>query len=189
MRKIIVTEFISLDGVFEAPGPDGSGYKYEGWTMNLGGEEFQKFKTEELAETDILLLGRVTYDMFAIAWPKQEETTGDFGKKFNSMPKYVVSNTLQEATWKNSHIIKGDIVAEIRQLKEGEGGSITVHGSGMLARFLFEQGLVDQLNILLFPIILGEGKKLFEGAARTELELVESEQFKTGVVKLIYKPK
>ena len=103
MRKIVVTEFISLDGVFEAPGDDGSDYKYKGWTSPYGGEEFQKFKTEELDETDILLLGRITYDAFAIAWPKMEDTAGDFGKKFNSMPKYVVSNTLKEANWKNSH--------------------------------------------------------------------------------------
>src|SRR3977135_1513420 len=98
MRKLIVTEFMSLDGVFEAPGPDGSGYKYEGWTSPYGGEEFGKFKDDELAETDILLLGRVTYDAFAIAWPKMEETAGEFGKKFNSMPKYVLSNTLENPT-------------------------------------------------------------------------------------------
>src|SRR5438552_1994993 len=100
MRKLVVTEFMSLDGVFEAPGDDGSDYKYKGWTFPYGGEEFQKFKTEELDETEILLLGRITYDAFSIAWPKQEETTGDFGKKFNSIPKYVVSNTLKEANWK-----------------------------------------------------------------------------------------
>ncbi|SRR5258708_2206472 len=189
MRKIIVTEFISLDGVFEAPGPDGSGYKYEGWTFPYNDEEFRNFKTKELDETDILFLGRITYDAFAIAWPKQEEATGDFGKKFNSMPKYVVSNNLKEANWKNSHIIKGDVAAEIKKLKEGDGGNITVHGSGMLARFLLEHGLVDQLTIMLYPLILGEGKRLFDGAVKTDLKLIEAKPFKSGIVVLQYKPK
>lgn len=188
MRKIIVTEFISLDGVFEAPGADGSDYKYAGWTSPYGGEEFQKFKTEELEETDILLLGRITYDAFAVAWPKMEETAGEFGKKFNSMPKYVVSNTLKEANWKNSHIISGDIKAEIKKLKEGNGGNITVHGSGMLARFLLENGLVDEMALMVFPVVLGEGKRLFDGVKKEGLKLLSSKEFATGVVVLTYQP-
>src|SRR6185437_11741514 len=113
MRRIVVTEFMSLDGIFEAPGPDGSGYKHEGWTMNFGNEEFMKFKTEELEAADAQLLGRVTYEAFAIAWPKM---SGDaFSEKFNSMKKYVVSKTLKkaDATWENSHIIKGNVAKEI----------------------------------------------------------------------------
>jgi dihydrofolate reductase len=190
MRKIVVTEFISLDGVFEAPGPDGSGFKYEGWTSPYGNDEFQEFKSKELEQTDILLLGRITYDAFAIAWPKMEESAGDFGKKFNSMPKYVLSNTLENPTWKNSHVIKGEnAIEEIKKLKAEDGGDITVHGSGTVARFLLENKLVDQINLLVYPVVLGEGKRLFDGAVKTDLKLVESQQFKTGVFKLIYKPK
>lgn len=186
MRKLIVTEFMSLDGVFEAPGADGSDYKYAGWTSPYGGEEFGKFKFDELMETDILLLGRVTYDGFAKAWPKMNQD--EFGQKFNSMPKYVVSNNLEKADWNNSHIIKGDVVAEIKKLKEGTGGNITVHGSGMLVRFLLENGLVDEMTIMVFPVVLGEGKRLFDGIKKTELKLTSSKEFATGVVVLTYQP-
>src|SRR5438034_6389593 len=111
MRKIIVTEFMSLDGVFEAPGPDGSGFKYEGWTMPYGNEEFAKFKLDELHASDALLLGRITYEAFATAWPGRTDEAG-FADKFNSMPKYVVSKTLEKAAWNNSHIISDNIVEE-----------------------------------------------------------------------------
>src|SRR5260221_5907778 len=147
MRKIIVTEFMALDGVFEAPGPDGSGFKYEGWTMSYGNEEFMKFKSDELFASDALLLGRVTYEGFAKAWPGRTDEVG-FADKFNSMPKYVVSKTLKKAEWNNSHIISDNIVEEIEKLKQQSGGDITVHGSGTLARFLLEHDLVDQLNLL-----------------------------------------
>lgn len=184
MRKIVVTEFMSLDGVFEAPGPDGSGYTYEGWAFPYHSEEFGKFKFEELQETDMLLLGRITYDGFAKAWPQR---SGDeFSDKFNSMPKSVVSKTLQKAEWNNSHIIHDNIVQEIKKLKEGSGGNITVHGSGTLARFLIENGLVDELTILLYPVVLGTGKRLFADAQKTNFTLVESRPFKTGVVVLSY---
>lgn len=187
MRKLVVTEFLSLDGVFEAPGPEGAGYKYEGWTFPFNSDEFMKFKSEELWATDILLLGRVTYDGFAEAWPKMK---GDpFSDKFNSMPKYVVSNTLKEASWQNSHIISKDVVEEVTKLKREQGGDINVHGSGMLARFLLDHKLVDQINILLYPIVLGTGKKLFDDTQKVDLNLVESEPFSKGIVKLIYTPK
>jgi dihydrofolate reductase len=192
MRKLVVTEFLSLDGVFEAPGPDGSGFRYEGWTFPFHCEEFTKFKSKELEDAEVQLLGRVTYDGFAKAWPKYK---GDpFSDKFNSMPKYVVSNSLKTAEWENSHIISGDtkrIIDEIKMLKDDpEGiGDINVHGSGKLARFLLDNNLVDQINILMYPVVLGEGEKLFEGAQKAELELVESDVFSTGVLKLIYTPK
>jgi len=187
MRRIVVTEFVSLDGVFEAPGPDGSGYKYEGWTMNYGNDEFMKFKTEELMAADAQLLGRITYQAFAIAWPKMNED--EFGKKFNSMKKYVVSKTLKkaDATWENSHIIKGDIAKEIAKLKEESGKDIIVYGSGQLVNFLFKLGLVDEIRLLVYPIILGEGKKLFEGSY-TKLKLIEETNFKTGLLALRYEP-
>src|SRR5438067_8408500 len=133
MRKIIVTEFVSLDGVFQAPGPDGSGYKYEGWTFPYTNDEFIKFKSEELKEADAQLLGRVTYEGFAKAWPERK---GDwFSDKFNAMPKYVVSKTLKKAEWNNSRIISKNVVEEIKKLKTTLPGigDIVVHGSGMLA--------------------------------------------------------
>ena len=187
MRRIVVTEFVSLDGVFEAPGSDGSGFKYEGWTMSYGNDEFMKFKTEELMAADAQLLGRVTYEAFAIAWPKQ---SGDeFSDKFNSMPKYVVSKTLKktEATWENSHIIGGDIAKEIAKLKEEKGKDIIVYGSGQLVNFLFELGLVDELRLLVYPVILGEGKKLFKGSY-AKLKLIEETTFSTGLLALRYEP-
>lgn len=203
MRKIIVTEFVSLDGVFQAPGPDGSGYKYEGWTFPYHCDEFMKFKVKELEDSEMQLLGRVTYDGFAASWP---ERRGDpFSDKFNSMPKYVVSNSLKTADWENSHIISGskeEIIAQIKELKEGKSGptvqgdaknmvgrDIDVHGSGKLARFLLDHALVDQLNILLYPIVLGEGMKLLEGTQKADLKLVESESWSSGITKLIYTPK
>ncbi len=186
MRKLVVTEFLSLDGVFEAPGPDGSGFKYEGWTMPYGNEEFMKFKLSEIEAAEVQLLGRITYDGFAKAWPKRR---GDkFSDKFNSMKKYVVSKSLTEASWTNSHIIKDNVVDEIQKIKAEEGGDILVAGSGQLVRFLLNNKLIDQINILLFPIVLGTGKKLFEGAEMEKLKLVEFTSFATGVNKIIYKP-
>lgn len=192
MRKLVVTEFLSLDGVFQAPGPDGSGFKYEGWTFPYSSEEFMKFKSQELEDAEVQLLGRVTYDGFAKAWPEHK---GDpFSDKFNSMPKYVVSNSLKTAGWENSHIISGDtekIIEEVKKLKEDQEGKgdINVHGSGKLVRFLLDHKLVDQLNILLYPVLLGQGMKLFEGAEKAELDLVESGPWPSGITKLIYIPK
>lgn len=187
MRKLVITEFLSLDGIFESPGPEGAGYKYEGWTFPYSNQQFMDFKSKELEDTDMLLLGRVTYDVFAKAWPKLKSDW--FSDKFNSMPKYVVSKTLKKATWTNSHIISENIVEEIKKLKAENGGDIDVHGSGQLVRFLLEHKLVDQINLLVYPVILGEGKKLFGGLPKTELKLIESEEFSTGIIKLIYQPK
>lgn len=185
MRRIVVTEFMSLDGVFEAPGPDGSGFKYEGWTMNYGNEEFMKFKMDELMAADAQLLGRVTYEAFAIAWPKMQED--DFGKKFNSMKKYVVSKTLKKAVWENSEIIKKDAAKEIARLKEEKGKDIIVYGSGQLVNLLMELGLVDELRILVYPVVLGTGKRLFKNSY-AKLKLIEATPFKTGVVAFRYEP-
>lgn len=197
MRKLIVTEFLSLDGVFQAPGPDGSGYKYEGWTFPFNSQEFIDFKLSELMASDCQLLGRVTYEGFSKAWPGQKDPMG-FADKFNNMPKYVVSRTLKHTTWNNSHIINDHIVEEIKKLKaekhpqtqeKNNEGNILVSGSGVLVRFLMKNNLVDQFNFLVYPVVLGEGKKLFQGAQKEELKLVESKIFDTGVVKLIYNMK
>lgn len=187
MRKLIITEFMSLDGVFQAPGPDGSGFKYEGWTFPYHSDEFGKFKFDELQETDILLLGRVTYEGFAKAWPEQKDEVG-FADKFNSMPKYVVSTTLTTADWNNSHIIKDNVVEKVQKLKNQDGGNIVVHGSGTLARFLIENNLVDEITILLYPVVLGTGKRLFDDMQKTSLKLIESKPFTSGIIVLRYKP-
>lgn len=185
MRRIVVTEFISLDGVFESPGPDGSGFKYEGWTMQYGNEEFMKFKMDELRAADAQLLGRITYEGFAKAWP--ERSGDEFSDKFNSMPKYVVSSTLKKAEWNNSHIIKDNIAVEIAKLKEEKGEDILIAGSGKLVNFLLELGLVDELRLLVYPVVLGIGKRLFKDS-HVKLKLIEATPFKTGVVALRYEP-
>lgn len=187
MRKLIITEFMSLDGVFQAPGPDGSGFKYEGWTFSYHSEEFEKFKMDELNRTDMLLLGRVTYDDFAQAWPKMGDNP--FADKFNSMPKYVVSKTLKRAQWNNSQIISDNVVDEIKKLKNQDGGDMTVHGSGTLARFLIENNLADEVTVLLYPVVLGTGKQLFTDMQKTGLKLIESKPFQSGIVVLRYQPK
>lgn len=184
MRRIVVTEFVSLDGIFEDPG-GAEGFKYGGWSMAYGNEEFGKFKMEELMAADAQLLGRVTYEGFAKAWPNR---SGDaFSDKFNSMQKYVVSKTLKKITWQNSHIIKGNVAKEIAKLKETEGENILISGSGELVNFLLEEGLIDEIRLLVYPLILGSGKKLFKDV-HAKLKLIEATPFKTGVIALRYEP-
>ena len=184
--KLVVTEFLSLDGVFEDPG-GAEGYKYGGWTFEFNDDQNMAFKFEELKKADIQLLGRVTYQAFAKAWPNMEEQTGEFGKKMNSMPKYVVSKTIKTAAWNNSHIISDNILDEIKKLKEKEGGDILVAGSGTLIRFLMDNNLVDQLNLMVYPVVLGQGKKLFEGIKdKKKLKLVDSKSYPGGTVLLTY---
>lgn len=186
MRKIIVSEFISLDGVIEAPGPDASGFKFEGWTMPYSNEAISKFKFDELFNTDALLLGKITYDGFAKAWPQR---SGDaFSDKFNSMPKYVVSNNLEQTAWNNSHIIKGDVVNQIDWLKNQTGKSIMVNGSAILFKLLIQNKLVDEIVLLVYPIVLGTGKKLFKEDVDVKLTLLESKTLSPEVVLLRYQP-
>lgn len=183
MRRIVVTEFVSLDGVFEDPG-GAEGFKYGGWSMPYGNDEFGKFKMEELMAADAQLLGRVTYEGFAKAWP--ERSGDEFSDKFNAMAKYVVSNTLKKVTWTNSHIIKGNVAQEVAKLKETEGKDILVSGSGKLVNFLLEEGLIDEIRLLVYPLTLGKGKQLLTTYAK--LKLIESVPFKTGVLVLRYEP-
>src|SRR5438876_88255 len=157
MAKLIVTEFVSLDGVMEDPG-GAEDFKYGGWTFEIDRGEGDKFKLDETMETDALLLGRVTYEGFAAAWPSRE---GEFADKFNTMPKYVVSSTLDTAGWNNSTVLKGDAVEEVSKLKREQEGNIVVHGSGRLAQTLLEHDLVDELRLMVFPVVLGSGRRLF----------------------------
>jgi dihydrofolate reductase len=147
MARIVVTEFVSLDGVMQDPGGDGA-FEYAGWTFEFNiGPEGGKFKLDEALEADALLLGRVTYEGFAAAWPSRD---GEFADKFNSMPKYVVSSTLDKAEWNNSTVLGGDVVEEVAKLKGGAGGDIVVHGSATLVQTLLEHDLVDELRLLVF---------------------------------------
>jgi dihydrofolate reductase len=155
--------------------------------MPYGSAEFFKFKLAEILASDAQLLGRTTYEGFAQAWAERHDEVG-FADKFNDMPKYVVSTTLKETSWNNSHIIHDDFVKEIEALKKQEGKDILVSGSGQLVRYLFEQHLVDQLDLLVYPVVLGEGKRLFEDFSKTELTLITSETFPKGVMHLAFKP-
>jgi dihydrofolate reductase len=185
MGKIVVTEFVSLDGIFEDPGGSES-YKHGGWSFQFNrGDDGDKFKLDEAMASDALLLGRVTYQGFADAWPSR---TGEFADKFNSMPKYVVSTTLNTLEWNNSHLIKGDVAGEVPKLKEQFGGDVVVHGSGQLVNTLKERDLVDEYRLMVFPVVLGTGKRLFaDGGDLVPLNLAETRQVgPDGVVILTY---
>src|SRR5829696_9281951 len=187
MGRIVVTEFVSLDGVMKAPG-GGEGFRHDGWSFEIDrGADGDAFKVEETRDSDGLLLGRVTYEGFAEAWPSRE---GEFADKFNTMPKYVVSSTLGEPTWNNSTVITGDVAGEVAALKEQEGGDILVNGSGRLVKTLMENDLVDEYRLMVFPIVLGSGKRLFaEGVGKTQLRLAETKPVgPDGVVILTYRP-
>jgi dihydrofolate reductase len=184
MGRIVVTEFASLDGVVEDPGGS-ENFKYGGWSFEISrGDEGDKFKLDETMASDALLLGRVTYEGFADAWPSRD---GEFADKFNDMPKYVVSSTLSEPEWNNSTVLKGDIAAELERLKDQYGGDIVVHGSVQLAQYLLDHDLVDELRLMVYPVVLGRGKRLFgETSDKKPLRLAESKVVGDGVVILTY---
>jgi dihydrofolate reductase len=186
--RIVVTEFVSLDGVVEAPG-GGEDFKHAGWTFQIKrGAEGEKFKLDETLSSEALLLGRVTYEGFAKAWPSVKDDAG-FADKFNSMPKYVVSSTLADADWNNSTVLKGDVVEEVSKLKQELDGDIVVHGSPQLVQTLIEHDLVDEYRLMVFPVVLGTGKRLFgETSDKKSLRLVSSQIVGDGVAILVYQP-
>jgi dihydrofolate reductase len=186
MGKIVVTEFVSLDGVMEDPGGAES-FKHGGWTFEINrGDEGDKFKLDEALSAEALLLGRVTYEGFAAAWPSRE---GEFADKFNTMPKYVVSSTLEEPEWNNSTVLKGDVAEEVAKLKRAHGGDVVVHGSAQLVQALLEHDLVDELRLMVFPVVLGSGKRLFgDTSDKKRLRLVDSKTVGDGVAILTYQP-
>ena len=188
MGRIVVTEFVSLDGVVEAPG-GGENFKHGGWSFEISrGEEGDKFKLDETMSSEALLLGRVTYEGFAAAWPSRTDEFG-FADKFNSMPKYVVSSTLTDPEWNNSTVLKGDVAAEVAKLKERHDGDIVVHGSPQLVQTLVERDLVDEYRLMVFPVVLGSGKRLFgETTDKKSLRLVSSQLVGDGVTILVYQP-
>jgi dihydrofolate reductase len=187
MRKLIVTEFVSIDGVMDSPGGE-PGYKHSGWTFaHADGEDHFQYKLDEVMEADALLIGRVTYESFAGAWPDRTDEAG-FADKMNAMPKYVVSATLEDPEWNNTTVLdSGDATAEARRLKEEFDGELQVPGSHQLVQELIESDLVDQINLMVFPVVLGTGKKVFtETSERRKLRLTESKVVGDGVAVLIY---
>jgi dihydrofolate reductase len=188
MGKIVVTEFVSLDGVIEDPGGS-ENYKHGGWTFEIDrGEEGDKFKLGELVEAEAQLLGRVTYEGFAAAWPTMEDGAG-FAEKMNAMPKYVVSSTLQEASWNNSTILAGELADEVAKLHREVDGVILVAGSAQLVQGLLERDLVDELRLMVFPVVLGEGKRLFgDISEKKPLRLTDSKVLGDGIALLTYEP-
>jgi dihydrofolate reductase len=188
MGKVVVSEFISLDGVIEDPcGAEGT--EFGGWTFRFPAEDGQKFKLEELVASDVLLLGRLTYEEFAAAWPAMEETTGEFGVKMNNMPKVVVSTTLTEPAWRNTTVVSEDIAGAVAKLKEQYDGDVLVGGSAILIDELRDLDLIDEYRLMLHPVVLGQGKKLFkDGTAPTDLVLVGSRAVGPDVLLLTYRP-
>jgi dihydrofolate reductase len=184
MGRIVVTEFISVDGVVEDPGGS-ENFKYGGWSFEFNrGEEGDQFKVDETLDADAQLLGRVTYEGFAEAWPSRD---GEFADKFNSMPKYVVSSTLKNPEWTNSTVLDGDLAESVTKLKDEVDGNIVVHGSTQLVQGLMEHGLVDELRLMVFPVVLGSGKRLFgETSDKKSLRLTDSKTVGDGVSILTY---
>jgi dihydrofolate reductase len=186
MGRIIVTEFVSLDGVMEDPGGS-EDFRHGGWSFGISrGEEGDNFKLTETMESDALLLGRVTYEGFAEAWPQRD---GEFADKFNSMPKYVVSSTLKDPTWTNTTVLDGDPVEALTRLKESFDGDLVVHGSARLVQTLVEHDLADELRLMTYPLLLGSGKRLFADGSekQTPLALAESKAVGDGVMILVYR--
>jgi dihydrofolate reductase len=184
--RIVVTEFVSLDGVIEDPGGAES-FRHGGWSFEFNrGDEGDKFKLDETLGSEALLLGRKTYEGFAAAWPSRE---GEFADKFNTMPKYVVSSTLERPEWNNSTVLKGNVAEEVAKLRQEQDGDIVVHGSARLVQTLLEQDLVDELRLMVFPVVLGSGKRLFgETGDKKPLRLVDSKVVGDGVAILTYEP-
>ena len=188
MGKLVVSEFITLDGVIENPGGS-EDTQHGGWSFRHPAPEGQQFKFDELRASDVQLLGRVTYEGFAAAWPAMEESTGEFGKKMNAMPKVVVSSTLTDPAWNNTTIISGNLAAAVAELKRRYDGDILVAGSATLVRSLAEHDLVDEYRLMVHPVVLGHGKRLFpDGFASADLQLAESRKVGPDVLLLIYRP-
>lgn len=188
MRRIVITEFISLDGVIDSPGGE-PGYPHSGWTMRYQDDEGFAYKLQEVMDHDALLLGRVTYEGFAAAWPGRDDPQG-FARKMNAMPKHVVSGTLtaDALAWENSHLLAGAVAASVAELKAGDGGDILVAGSATLCHALTAADLVDEYRLMVFPIVLGSGRRLFatDAPAAWPLRLKTQRTLATGTQILEY---
>lgn len=184
--RVVVSEFVTLDGVMQDPGGVGE-IEHGGWSMKYGDDESRKFKVDELFRCDGLLLGRVTYQGFAKAWPSMQNDPVGYGKRMNSLPKYVVSTTLERVEWNNSKLLKGDFKEGVSKLKQQAGRDLLVFGSGSLVGQLAKLNLIDEFRLMVYPVTLGSGKRLF-GDEYSGLKLMEAKSFPSGIVLLRYKP-
>lgn len=184
MSEIVVSEFLTLDGVMEAPGGE-PGHPHSGWVVDYAGPEYIEYKLDEVRWAESLLIGRVTYESFAGAWPQR---TGEFADKMNAMPKHVVSTTLRDPQWSNCRVIDTDVVGAVRRLGQRPGGPILVAGSRTLVQTLAEHDLVDEYRLMIFPVVVGGGRRLFPETLRKQaLRLVDTRSFSTGVVVHAYR--
>jgi len=191
MRKLIVTTFVTLDGIMQAPGGPEEDYTGSftsgGWSVKYWDDMLGQFMDEAMAKPNELLLGRKTYEIFAAYWPYAKDAPG--ADQLNSAKKYVVSRTLKKVDWNNSTLIKGDVVQEIRKLKEQDGPDLLVHGSSNLIQTLLKHNLIDEMRIMIFPVVIGNGKRLFDqGTIPSGLKLIESKTSSTGVIMSVYEP-
>lgn len=186
MRRIIVTEFITLDGVVEAPGGNETNHPHAGWQFKYSSPEAGEYKVNELAQADALMLGRITYDGFAAYWPTQ--SGGGFADRINQLPKYILSKTLRQAPWNNCHILR-DVAKDVTELKKSAGGNILVYGSATLVKALLHHNLVDELHLMMYPVCVGGGLRLFDDQREaSKFNLKQSRALDNGVLILEYLP-
>lgn len=188
MRNLIASEFLSLDGVMQDPGGVGE-IEHGGWTAPYWSDELAKFKHDELFASDGLLLGRITYEGFALAWPDMSHEEGEYADRMNGFPKHVVSSSLSNVAWNNSHLLSGDLEREVRELKEQPGEDLLIFGSGQLVRSLMKLDLIDEYRLQIYPLVVGGGKRLFgedDNNVKT-LELTDAKQLESRVVILTYR--
>jgi dihydrofolate reductase len=187
MRKLIASEYLSLDGIMQDPGGVGE-FEHGGWTSPYWNDELATFKNEELFGSDGLLLGRATYEGFAAAWPEMSHEEGEYADRMNGFPKYVVSRTLSNLTWNNSHLLSGGLDGEVRKLKEQPGQDLLIFGSGQLVRSLMQLDLIDEYRLQVYPVVVGSGKRLLgEDDNFKTLQLAETKPLESGVVILTYR--
>jgi dihydrofolate reductase len=186
--RVVAVEYITVDGVMQDPGGVGE-IEYGGWSNAYFDEELGKVQFDQLFASDALLLGRVTFDGFAAAWPSMEETEGEFAVRMNALPKYVASRSLSEPLQWNGRLLKGDVAEEVAKLKQQPGRDLLIYGSGELVNALHPHGLIDEYTLMVFPVTLGDGKRLFrEGTDKTDLRLTEAKLTDAGVALLTYQP-
>jgi dihydrofolate reductase len=187
MRNLIASEFLSLDGIMQDPGGVGE-IEHGGWTVPYWSDELAKFKHDELFASDGLLLGRITYEGFALAWPDMSHEEGEYADRMNGFPKYVVSHSLSNLAWNNSHLLSGELEQEVSELKEQPGEDLLIFGSGQLVRSLMKLNLIDEYRLQIYPLVVGGGKRLFdEDDDFKTLELTEAKPLESGVVILTYR--
>jgi dihydrofolate reductase len=191
VRKLVVGSFLTLDGVMQAPGGPNEdregGFRHGGWLVPYFDEKFGEIMTEWTKQAGAFLLGRKTYEMFAASWPKSTDPADESATALNTRPKFVASRTLDQVTWNNSHLLRGDVAEEVAKLKVQEGGEIQVHGSSDLLQTLLKHDLIDTLRIWQFPLVVGTGKRLFgEGTVPSSFRLVDTQQTAIGAVLHVY---